>query len=173
MNDLQPQDNAFFEEYKHLEKLCSEVFFCRSGVSEYITQMENDSYPGSVYVPSWEADYKALKRIRWVRNRIAHDDGMCQISMPEDLAFAKAFSERILSCSDPLAQLRQAEKAEAERRRAQKKQQNKQEPDYIPRCTNTYSAQAPAKHRSKTRIWIFLAAGIAALAAMVLLLVFL
>ena len=33
-------DNKFFEEYKRLDKLCGEIFSCRNGVSEYITQME-------------------------------------------------------------------------------------------------------------------------------------
>lgn len=37
---MQPADNEFFEEYKHLDKLCGDMYSCRNGISEYIDQMD-------------------------------------------------------------------------------------------------------------------------------------
>lgn len=33
-------DNEFFEEYKHLERLCSDMYFCRDGIRQYLEDME-------------------------------------------------------------------------------------------------------------------------------------
>lgn len=98
-------DMAFFEEYKRLEKLCGDMFSSRQGVSDYLSRMEALRSEGLFCVPSWDADYRLLKHIRWVRNRLAHDDVSAQISEQADLAFVKDFYGRILSGRDPLAQL--------------------------------------------------------------------
>lgn len=107
---MQQADNIFFEEYKRLNKLCSEIFSCQNGVSEYISQMENDWNNGYKYVSAWNKDFKSLKHIRWVRNRIAHDSDETQISNPSDLLFVENFYERIFSGTDPLTLLRKANK---------------------------------------------------------------
>ena len=98
-------DNEFFEEYKRLAKLCSEMYSCQNGVSEYISQMEIESYRGQYSISSWDSDYKMLKHVRWIRNQIAHDAGAYQISEPNDLIFVKNFYKRILSGNDPLTLL--------------------------------------------------------------------
>mgnify|MGYP003342357319 CR=1 FL=1 len=105
---MQQADNIFFEEYKRLNKLCSEIFSCQNGVSEYISQMEIDWNDGYKYVSSWNEDFKNLKHVRWVRNKIAHDYNDTQISNASDLAYAKFFYERIFSGTDPLSLLRKA-----------------------------------------------------------------
>ena len=33
-------DNEFFEEYKHLERLCSDMHSCRDGIRQYLEDME-------------------------------------------------------------------------------------------------------------------------------------
>ncbi len=105
---MQKPDNDFFETYKRLERLCSDLYSMRNGVSEYIADMEAKASHGRLLIPSWDSDYKSLKHIRWVRNRIAHDADDSQISEPSDLSFAKDFHNRIISEQDPLTLLRKA-----------------------------------------------------------------
>lgn len=107
MRNLQNSDNNFFEEYKRLDKLCSDMYSCQNGVSEYISQMDNVYNFGLSYISSWSFDYKRLKHIRFLRNQIAHNPDIYQISKPEDLNFVKNFYSRIISGNDPLTLLRQ------------------------------------------------------------------
>ncbi len=106
---MQVLDNKFFEEYKRLEKLCSDMYSCNSGVSGYIADMEQKAARGERMVPSWANDYKMLKHVRWARNRIAHDTTGEQFSEASDLAFVQEFYGRILKGQDSLALLRAAE----------------------------------------------------------------
>lgn len=107
---MQSSDNEFFEEYKHLEKICSEIYSCREGIKQYITDMEENSSNGQFRVPGWNSDYQKLKYIRWVRNKIAHESSVCQFSSDEDLAYVKNLYDRIISGEDPLTLLRKSEK---------------------------------------------------------------
>ena len=84
-------DNAFFEEYKRLNKLCSDMYSCQNGLSEYIADMEDKSRQGQFQVSSWDADYKTLKHVRWIRNQIAHDPDAYLVSTSSDLAFLQEF----------------------------------------------------------------------------------
>ena len=102
-------DIDFFDAYKHLDKLCGEVFHCSNGVSEYISQMEKTP-SGRFRVPLWENDYRSLKHIRWVRNQIAHDSSGCTISTIDDLYFTEEFYNRVMNRDDPFARLRMLEK---------------------------------------------------------------
>ena len=106
---MQQNDDRFFEEYKHLEKLCSEIFGCTNGVSEYIRLMEEHS--GQFCVPTWDSDYKMLKHIRWVRNQIAHEFSADSVSEPGDTEFTQEFYRRILSGQDPLTLYRKKREA--------------------------------------------------------------
>ena len=92
---MQKMDNEFFEMYKRLDNLCRDMYSCRNGVSEYISQMEQAAYQGKYKVYSWEADYKKLKHLRWVRNRIAHDSGVFQICEPHDIDDVHALLRKI------------------------------------------------------------------------------
>lgn len=102
------QDSKFFEAYKRLDKLCGEVFGCKNGVSEYISQMEK-SPQGYRSVDSWKSDYDKLKHIRWVRNQIAHEYSDYEISTEDDIEFAELFYKRIMTQDDPFARLIRAE----------------------------------------------------------------
>lgn len=105
---MESLDNEFFETYKRLDKLCREIFDCQNGVSEYISQMENTP-KGRNKVASWDSDYKALKHLRWLRNRIAHDTTEGSISKQDDILWAESFYNRIMKQEDPFSQLRRME----------------------------------------------------------------
>lgn len=106
--NLNQRDNTFFEAYKRLDRLCRDILNCQNGVSEYIQQM--DKTPQAQYtVTNWEKDYKMLKHIRWVRNKIAHDISDAPFSTEADLEFTNAFYDRIINQNDPFSHLRKAE----------------------------------------------------------------
>lgn len=101
----------FQEEYKRLDKLCKDCNGSFEGVSEYIRQMENTRHDVKMRIESWENDYKMLKHVRWVRNKLSHEVGTFQsdICMQSDLDFVKDFYNRIMKCVDPLVQARKIE----------------------------------------------------------------
>lgn len=101
-------DNLFFEEYKRLDRLCSDIYSCPNGVSQYIVNMESKAAYGIIRIPSWESDFRMLKHVRWVRNRIAHELENGPTSEISDLSFIQDFYDRILSGQDPLSLLRKA-----------------------------------------------------------------
>lgn len=103
---MQALDNEFFEAYKRLDRLCSDIYGCRNGVSQYIEDMNRASYRERLTVPSWEQAYKTLKHLRWVRNQIAHDSGQIQICDECDIQYTNEFYDDIVSGRDPLTQLR-------------------------------------------------------------------
>lgn len=77
---MQATDQAFFEAYKRLDRLCSDAFSCRNGVTAYIDEMDRCSPRGRRLVPGWEQDLSTLKALRHLRNRMAHEldtDGVC------------------------------------------------------------------------------------------------
>lgn len=110
---------TFQEEYKRLDQLCRDCLNSKDGVSEYIRQMEDKKYSGSYLVLSWDNDYRCLKHVRWVRNRLAHEVGSLEAGLctEEDVKFIVDFRERILSAEDPLAVLRKHQKEEEQRKR--------------------------------------------------------
>ena len=176
MSDLHIADNDFFEAYKRLDKLCSEMYSCQNGVSEYIAQMERLTYKGQYRVSSWNNDYKMIKHVRWVRNQIAHDSGTFQISEPDDLGFVQDFRSRIFSGNDPLTLLRKAIESEDSLRRQQKKQASEAR---IQRSqVQQYTYQAPPEplkyspEKKKSRAWIGVLVGVGIVALILLILYF-
>ena len=163
MNNLHIADNDFFEAYKRLDKLCSEMYSYQNGVSEYIAQMERHTYKGQYRVPTWNNDYKQLKHVRWVRNQIAHDSGSYQISEVGDLNFVQEFYSRIFSGGDPLTLLRKAVESENRIQNPQKKQQKAQ--IKVPTAPYSYT---PNKKKSHTWIGILISLGIIALILLIL-----
>ena len=100
---------GYIDSYKHLEKLCSELFGNNKGVSAYIDEML--SLPdGKFYVKGWNEDLKKLKHYRWVRNRIVHEPDCTESNMctATDEMWIKDFYSRIISCTDPLSLYRKA-----------------------------------------------------------------
>ena len=99
-------DNEFFEAYKRLDRLCSDIYGCHNGVSRYIEDMNCTPYRERFAVSSWERTYKTLKHLRWVRNQLAHESGQIQICEECDIRDINRFYDDILSGRDPLTQLR-------------------------------------------------------------------
>lgn len=101
----------FFENYKKLEKLCNEILSVNNGVTQYINEMENISSSKYHSIPNWNTDLSSLKRLRHLRNQMAHNEGafsenLCTIN---DVEWIINFRSRILKQTDPLALLHQKE----------------------------------------------------------------
>lgn len=116
---MQALDNEFFEAYKRLDRLCSDIYGCRNGVSQYIEDMERASYQGRLAIPSWEQAYKMLKHLRWVRNQLAHDSRQIQLCEECDIQNTNRFYDDIMSGRDPLTQLRKHQEAHLAVKRAE------------------------------------------------------
>jgi hypothetical protein len=94
---------SFIESYKHLDKICGEMFETQYGVSAYIEEMLNNPH-GSFLVRGWENDLKQLKHYRWIRNQIAHEPDCTEQNMREsgDAEWLDDFYSRIMNQTDPL-----------------------------------------------------------------------
>lgn len=100
-------ENAFLEEYKRLDKLCSEIYQTRNGISTYIEDMTNVSYVQSRRISQWNEDLQHLRALRSLRNRLVHECGTLEMDMCStcDVDWLESFYQRILRCTDPLALL--------------------------------------------------------------------
>lgn len=96
---------VFFEEFKKLEKLLSDIYKSHNGVTHYIDDMTAVSYSNYRSIPNWETDLNQLKRLRHIRNNLAHVEGAFNenVCTQDDIEWVQAFYERILNQSDPLA----------------------------------------------------------------------
>lgn len=103
-------DRELFEEFKRVDAICRDMFSSQRGVSEYIEQMERDFVYGKQRIPSWEQDYRSLKRVRWLRNQIAHEMTATDCTT-HDVAYLQEFHDRLLRQQDPLAALRRTRRA--------------------------------------------------------------
>ena len=84
------------------------MYLVQNGVSEYITQMKQNSAQGLRSVRSWSTDRRMLQHVRSIRNAIAHDTAGYQVSEDEDIEFVRDFYRRIMSGNDPLTLLRKS-----------------------------------------------------------------
>lgn len=98
-------DNEFFEEYKHLERLCSDMYSCQDGIRQYLEDMECRFSAGEKVVPNWMRDYRKLRGLRKRRNNLAHNVSEYQVCTERDIEDVKDFTDRILRRQDPLAML--------------------------------------------------------------------
>lgn len=135
---------TFFEEFKRLETICNDMFSCKSGVTEYITRMEQSADRGRVFVDGWDADYKALKHLRWLRNQIAHDADVAGLCKQEDLTKLRHLHKRVLSQQDPLAVLTKASKPKT----AAKQKPKPAQTGDTPKDTGSAKPKAAAKSDS-------------------------
>ena len=93
-------DNEFFEEYKHLECLCSDMYSCRDGVRQYLEGMESHSSEGERIVPNWKRDYWKLRGLRKTRNVLAHNMSAYQVCTEQDMEDVKNFADTHGVCID-------------------------------------------------------------------------
>ena len=101
-------EEILFDEYKTVDNICRDIFSCQSGVSQYIAEMERYYSYGHSLISSWDNDYRMLKRVRWLRNKIAHESYATDCN-EYDAVWLEEFSRRLLERQDPLALLRTAE----------------------------------------------------------------
>lgn len=107
---MQRLDQELFGEFKRVDGICRDMFSSQRGVSEYIEQMERDFAYGRQRIPSWERDYRSLKRVRWLRNQIAHEITATDCTV-DDVEYLQDFHDRLLCQQDPLAVLRRTRQA--------------------------------------------------------------
>ena len=98
-------DNEFFEEYKHLERLCSDMYSCRDGIRQYLEDMECQFSEGEKAIPHWAQDYRKLRELRRTRNTLAHNVSEYQVCTEQDVENVIDFVGRIMQQQDPLAML--------------------------------------------------------------------
>lgn len=90
-------EETFFEEYKRLDRLCAERLGVKNGVSAYIARIERSK--------RFPEELKTLKRLRWLRNRIAHENGSSGCEKA-DLAALRAFAARVGRGEDPVSTMK-------------------------------------------------------------------
>ena len=97
----------FQEEYLRLDKLCRKFFESKRGVSLYIEHMESTEEKEWSKISGWENDLKTLKRMRHIRNKLAHEvDALNKrVCSEKDISWLKSFYARIMDETDPLTRL--------------------------------------------------------------------
>lgn len=90
------------EEYKYVDSICRDMLSAEKGVTAYIEQMEATQPVVRYKIVGWDDDYRKLKHIRWLRNKIAHSTGNVECTS-SDVAWLKAFHSRLLTQRDPLS----------------------------------------------------------------------
>lgn len=98
---------SFFEEFKHLDKLCGEIYNTNNGITHYIEDMKAKGTYSYGHIPGWESDLKHLIQYRHIRNHMAHSEGAFEIQncTQKDIDWIRNFYERIMNQSDPLGML--------------------------------------------------------------------
>lgn len=124
----------FLEAYKSLDELCKQILSSDSGISKYIDEMSNERQ-GYMMVDCWEKDYKQLKKMRWIRNRLVHETNSFEDNLinVEDIEWLKTFRSRIMGCTDPfslLYQTRNTKRDTAKQERPAEKHLQTNEPSY-------------------------------------------
>lgn len=101
-------DERLFDEFKRVDQICGDIFSCRHGISKYIDEMEQTPSCKRRGVPSWDEDYRNLKRVRRLRNQIVHEMAAVNCEA-RDIEWLEGFHARILGRQDPLAAAAKAE----------------------------------------------------------------
>ena len=101
-------NTEFFNEYKRLDKLCSEIYGVNNGISSYIDAMDSMECYKVKRITDWVDTLRKLKHFRYIRNEIAHggidiDGNLCDF---EDIDWIKDFYQRIIEGNDPLSLVR-------------------------------------------------------------------
>ena len=97
-------EERLFDQYKRVDNICRDMFLSQNGISQYITEMERNPSHLRSAVPLWDEDYRRLKRVRWLRNQIAHEASATDCN-ESDVAWLEEFHIRLLEQRDPLALL--------------------------------------------------------------------
>lgn len=119
-------DFKFLEEYKYVDNICRDSLSTDRGVYTYISEMEMIPGMYRTYF-DWSTDYRALKRVHYLRNRLSHEPGTLDTGLVtnDDLKFITEFHNRLLRCSDPLALARKRKEELQKQREAEAKRLSK------------------------------------------------
>lgn len=109
-------NHDIFDEYKSVDRICKDIYNSDKGVTTYIDNMSEVSQWESMIIPQWEETLFALKRIRKLRNEMAHEEGAFEYAdgTQGDLDWLKQFHNSILNQTDPLCILYKNRKAKQE-----------------------------------------------------------
>ncbi len=106
----------YLELYKKVDRFIRNAYGSSEGVSLYISQMEIDRREGISYVDNWARDFRMLKRLRWIRNKLSHDAEIdSDICGQSDFDWLKSFSDRLRSSTDPEKMLSKAREEQQKR----------------------------------------------------------
>ncbi len=95
-------ESELFEEFKGVDKICRDMLNADKGVTAYIEQMDMTPMYIRNRISGWHSEYKKLKHVRWVRNKLAHETGYVECTV-DDVNWLKGFHQRILIGHDPIA----------------------------------------------------------------------
>ena len=108
MNNL---NYIFFDEFKKLDNVCKDIYGHSSegnlGVTLYLEKMDEMSDEGALRIDGWSSDYARLKKLRHIRNELAHSENSFDYEScsQDDINFIVSFKERILTETDPISLL--------------------------------------------------------------------
>ena len=148
------------DEFKILDGICRDIYGKTAdnklGVTLYLEHMDEYRRIGSMVVPGWNSDYNRLKKLRHIRNELAH----ARYSIPNDICteddinFIRDFKNRILSRTDPISLLRH--------HAAQKRQTSGAQS-----ASNAHRAGSRPRHISPPGCFLFVAAFLALIACII------
>ena len=102
MNNIETE---FLNSYKKLDNLCKQILSSDTGISSYISEME-DERSGKYVIQGWDTDFRKLKELRHLRNQLVHDTSFSSGMISEaDIEWLDDFYSRILNLKDPFAHL--------------------------------------------------------------------
>lgn len=155
---MRGQEAAFLDEYKHTDRLVRDSVTGCEGVSDYISLMEKAPSRAASSVPSWEGELKALKRLRHIRNSIAHDTE-CVGCDERDVRELVAFRKKIVEGKDPLSLMKSSKTASRSKpaEKSASKPANKKSSGNRSHGKSAAGKKKPANKRgSLLPLWIFL-----------------
>ena len=113
---MQNLNGEFFDEYKNLDNICRDIYGRSAdnklGVTLYLEDMDKNYSIGYFRIHNWEYDYRKLKKIRNLRNELAHSSHSfnLQLCTQDDVYYIKNFKQKILTQSDPISLLHKSNK---------------------------------------------------------------
>ena len=147
----------FLDLYKRVDRFLRDAYDTQEGVSGYLRQMEDNSARGRQYVTSWEADYRRLKRLRWIRNQLSHEVGYdSDLCEAEDYQWLEDFHSRLYDTADPLAVLYRIEnekRQQTERQRQAEEQRRRQSQAYAQHSPTPPRPQSQPLTPKRETLW--------------------
>ena len=111
----------FLDLYKSVDRFIRDAYSSKEGVSEYMRKMEAYDRAGRLRVGNWTNHYNMLKRVRWIRNQLAHEVGYdSDICEEKDYEWLKSFYKKLYAAEDPLAVLDRLSKEKSKKQATEK-----------------------------------------------------